>query len=100
MLLYAGVGGPAYCAGLAVLKFDETTERGAKAVKALYAGLVPFPPIPLCDGGMGDFDEETEALMEMGGRAGSEDGGCPLVEDDWRPGGGGKDMMNGCTAAR
>lgn len=79
-------------------KFADVTDRGANAVKVLYAGLeIPAP--------FGLAEEEWMGLKEGGGfadgggRGGSDDGGCG-VEDDGKPGGSGKDMMNGCPEAR
>ena len=34
--------------------------------------------------------------MDGGGRGGSDDGGLEVFETDFRPGGGGRDMMNAC----
>ena len=95
-----GVGGAPYCAGLAVLKFDVVTDRGANAVKALGVGLeIPAPYVLLAEG-KADLKEDGGAFADGGGRGGSEEGGCGVVEDDLRPGGGGKDMMNGCPEER
>lgn len=43
--------------------------------------------------------KEGGGFADGGGRGGSDDGGCG-VEDARRPGGRGKDMMNGCPEAK
>jgi hypothetical protein len=79
-----------------VRKFDEVTDRGANAVKALYAGLdVPPPFFPYADAKAG-LKEGGGVFADGGGRGGSEEGGCGVEEEGLGPGGGGKDMMNGC----
>jgi hypothetical protein len=93
--LYDGVGGAAYCAGLAVRKFDDVTDRGANAVKALYADLEPPAPFVVLVEGSTGLKDCGVVFADGGGRGGSEEGGWGVVED-LRPGGGGKDMMNGC----
>lgn len=72
--MYDGVGGAAYWTGtgLAVRKFDEVTDRGAKAVKALYGVL---DVLLFADGNAG-LEESSGALAAEGGRGGREEGGC------------------------
>lgn len=95
-MLYDGVGGATYWAGLVVLKFVEVTDRGANAVKALCVGLeIPAPFVWFAEGKAG-LNEDGGAFADGGGRGGNEEGGCGLEEMGWRPGGGGRDMMNGC----
>jgi hypothetical protein len=95
-LLYDGVGGATNCAGLAVRKFEEVTDRGANAVKALCGGLEIFVPFVWLGEGNAGLKECDGGFADGGGRGGNEEGGCAVVEGDLGPGGGGKDMMNGC----
>lgn len=95
-MVYDGAGGATYCAGLAVRKVDEVTDRGANAVKALCAGLgIPAPFVWLAERTAG-LKEGGGAFADGGGRGGNEEGGCGF-EVALRPGGGGRAMMNGCA---
>lgn len=91
-----GTTGAAYCAGLAVRKFDDVTDRGANATKALCVDLDVLTPFVLLADGNTGLKEFVGALADGGGRGGSEEGGCDVMEEGLRPGGGGKDMMNDC----
>lgn len=65
-------------------------------MNALYAGLDTPAPFELVAEENAGLKEFSGPFASGGGRAGSEDGGCGVAEEDLRPGGGGKDMMNGC----
>jgi hypothetical protein len=84
----------AYCAGLAVRKFEDVTDLGANAVRALYAGLEGVAPFAWLAPAKDGLKEDGVGFVDGGGRGGSDEG-CGL-EAVWRPGGGGRDMMNGC----
>jgi hypothetical protein len=65
-------------------------------VKALCAGLDVPAPLLVFDNEKAGLKEVGGAFTDGGGRGGSEEGGLGVFEEDLRPGGGGKDMMNCC----
>ncbi len=69
-------------------------------MNALYAGLDVAAPFVLLAGRKAGLKAGGGAFADGGGRGGREDGGFAVLEEDLRPGGGGKDMMNGCPEAK
>lgn len=65
-------------------------------MKVLYADLETAAPFVFPAEKKAGLKECDEGFTDGGGRAGSEEGGCGVAEEGSRPGGGGRDMMNGC----
>ncbi len=65
-------------------------------MKPFCTGLeIPALLMRLAEGKVG-LNWVGGAFANGGGRGGSEEGGCGFEEAGLRPGGGGRDMMNGC----